>query len=179
MKNMTLGMGLLAAGLLAISPVHAEHPHGEHPRNKSVEKNEPKTAQAPVKKITLQTTCPVMGGKINKDLYVDHAGKRVYACCKDCIGKLQKSPAEYIKKLEAEGVTVAKVQTTCPVMGGKINRKQYADVNGKRIYVCCPGCIGTIKADPAKFIKKLEKDGVVLDAPPKPKTQKKSHEAHE
>jgi len=132
----------------------------------------------PKKKITPQTICPVMGGKINKDLYVDHEGKRIYLCCKGCIKAAKKSPQAYIKKLEGEGVTLAKIQTTCPVMGGKINRKQYADVDGKRIYVCCPGCIGTIKADPAKFIKKLEKDGVVLDTPPKPKTQKKSHEAH-
>ncbi len=28
-----------------------------------------------------------------------------------------------------------KKQTTCPVMGGKINQAQYADVKGKRIYV--------------------------------------------
>jgi hypothetical protein len=119
-------------------------------------------------KIILQTKCPVMGGKINKALYVDHGGKRVYVCCKGCIAPLKKDPVKHIKKLESEGVTVAKLQSTCPVMGGKINKKQYADVKGKRIYVCCPGCIGKIKADPATYIKKLEKDGVVLDVTPKP-----------
>ena len=59
-------------------------------------------------------------------------------------------------------------QTTCPVMGGKINKKQYTDHNGKRIYVCCPGCIAVIDKDPTKYIKKLEDAGVTLDvAPPK------------
>ena len=29
---------------------------------------------------TMQTTCPVMGNKINKDIYVDHQGTRVYFC---------------------------------------------------------------------------------------------------
>lgn len=58
-------------------------------------------------------------------------------------------------------------QTTCPVMGGKINKAQYADAKGKRIYVCCPGCIGKIKADPDKYIKQLEKQGVTLDTIPK------------
>ena len=67
----------------------------------------------------------------------------------------------------AEKQDVSKKQTTCPVMGGKINRAQYADVKGKRIYVCCPGCIGKIKADPDKYIKQMEDEGIVLDETPK------------
>ena len=60
-----------------------------------------------------------------------------------------------------------KQQTTCPVMGGKINKAQYVDVQGKRIYVCCAGCIGKIKSDPDKYIKQLEAEGVTLDKAPK------------
>jgi len=63
----------------------------------------------------------------------------------------------------AEKKAEPKKQTTCPVMGGKINKAQYADVKGKRIYVCCPGCIGKITADPAKYIKQLEAEGITLD----------------
>jgi YHS domain-containing protein len=59
-----------------------------------------------------------------------------------------------------------KPQTTCPVMGGKIDKKLYADVDGKRIYVCCPGCIATIKKDPEKYLKKLKSEGVVLEDTP-------------
>ena len=59
-------------------------------------------------------------------------------------------------------------QTTCPVMGGKINPKYYADVEGKRIYVCCPGCIGTVKNNPQKYIAEMEAKGIKLeDAPQK------------
>lgn len=60
----------------------------------------------------------------------------------------------------------AKAQTICPVMGGKINKSVYVDVEGKRIYMCCKGCEGAIKKDPAKYIKKLEADGVTLEAAP-------------
>ena len=67
-----------------------------------------------------------------------------------------------------------KKQTTCPVMGGKINKAEYADVNGKRIYVCCAGCISKIKADPDKYIKQLEAEGIVLDKTPK----KEAHSGH-
>ena len=50
-------------------------------------------------------------------------------------------------------------QTTCPVMGGKINKKLFVDYQGKRIYVCCPGCTAALAKDPAKYIKKLEAMG--------------------
>lgn len=45
-------------------------------------------------------------------------------------------------------------QATCPVMGGKINPEYYVDVEGKRIYVCCPGCIDIIKRTPQNIVKK-------------------------
>ncbi len=53
-----------------------------------------------------QTICPIMGGKINKAVYADYEGKRVYFCCGGCISKFQKDPAKYVKKLETEGVTL-------------------------------------------------------------------------
>jgi len=64
-------------------------------------------------------------------------------------------------------VVFAKTQTACPVMGGKINKALYTDVKGCRIYVCCAGCIETIKADPDKFIKKMKADGVEPEQTPK------------
>lgn len=73
----------------------------------------------------------------------------------------------------------AKPQTTCPVMGGKINKSLYADVQGKRIYVCCRGCIAAIKKEPAKYIKKLEATGVTPDEAPKAKgAQEKQAHGH-
>jgi YHS domain-containing protein len=50
-----------------------------------------------------QKTCPVMGGAINKALYADHAGKRVYFCCQGCIEPFREDPATYLKKLAAMG----------------------------------------------------------------------------
>lgn len=113
-----------------------------------------------------QTTCPVKGGKINPKLYADVQGKRIYVCCPGCINAIKQDPAKYIKQLENQGVALPSLQTTCPVMGGKTNPKLYIDANGKRIYVCCPGCIGAVKGDPATYIKKIEAKGeVVADTP--------------
>ncbi len=54
-------------------------------------------------------------------------------------------------------------QTTCPVLGGKIDKKIYTDYKGKRIYFCCSGCVGVFKKDPEKYIKQMEDQGVVLE----------------
>ena len=53
-----------------------------------------------------------------------------------------------------------KPQTNCPVMGAKVDKSQYVDVKGYRIYICCNGCIKPIEAAPDKFIDKMKADGV-------------------
>ena len=61
-----------------------------------------------------------------------------------------------------------KPQTTCPVMKGSpvSSDSQYVDVEGYRIYVCCGGCVGAIKADSAKYIAQMQADGVELEKAP-------------
>ena len=46
-----------------------------------------------------QTTCPVMGGPINKDLYTEYKGKKVYFCCAGCKEQFEKDPDKYLSKL--------------------------------------------------------------------------------
>jgi YHS domain-containing protein len=50
-----------------------------------------------------QTTCPVMGAKINKELYADYKGQRVYFCCGACPPQFAKDPEKYINKLKEMG----------------------------------------------------------------------------
>ena len=46
-----------------------------------------------------QTVCPVMGGKINKDIFTEYKGKKVYFCCPGCKPEFEKNPEKYINKL--------------------------------------------------------------------------------
>lgn len=57
----------------------------------------------------VQTKCPVMGGEINKELYVDHDGKRVFVCCQMCINKVKEKPEKFISILEEEGVELEEI----------------------------------------------------------------------
>jgi len=58
------------------------------------------------------------------------------------------------------GIALAEPQTKCPVMRGKIDEKFFVDYKGKRIYFCCSGCIEEFNKDPAKYLKKMEEEGV-------------------
>ena len=49
---------------------------------------------------TEQTMCPVMdGNKIDKNVFVEYKGKKVYFCCAVCKGEFEKDPEKYIAKL--------------------------------------------------------------------------------
>jgi YHS domain-containing protein len=46
-----------------------------------------------------QTICPVTGNKIDKNVFIEYKGKKVYFCCKDCKAVFEKDPEKYIAKL--------------------------------------------------------------------------------
>ena len=55
-----------------------------------------------------------------------------------------------------------KNQTNCPVMGGKIDSTSYTDIQGQRVYHCCPMCTAKLKADPDKYFKQAAADGILF-----------------
>ena len=76
-----------------------------------------------------------------------------------------------------ENIPGKNVQTTCPVMGGAVNQSLYADYEGKRVYFCCEGCVPEFQKDPAKYINKLENQGVKLKEVPTAEGENKSKPA--
>lgn len=48
-----------------------------------------------------QKICPVMGGKINKKLYYEYKGQKIYVCCGGCIGKIKQNPKKYLNIVKA------------------------------------------------------------------------------
>ncbi len=65
-------------------------------------------AAADTPKDSKQTICPVMAGTIDKNIYADHNGKRVYFCCSGCLEEFKKDPDKYIKEMEAKGIQLEK-----------------------------------------------------------------------
>ena len=46
-----------------------------------------------------QTVCPVMGGAIDKAIFTEYKGKKVYFCMESCKAAFEKEPEKYIAKL--------------------------------------------------------------------------------
>jgi YHS domain-containing protein len=53
-----------------------------------------------------QTACPVMGGKVDRSVYTDYQGKRIYFCCSGCIDDFKKNPDKYLKQMGEQEIAV-------------------------------------------------------------------------
>ncbi len=51
-----------------------------------------------------QTLCPVMGNPINKEVYADYDGMRIYFCCGGCDGTFLEDPEKYLSQMRVGGV---------------------------------------------------------------------------
>lgn len=91
-RNMIVALGALAlAGFMLLPGCGRQDPHHAHHEHEA----------APDAQEVAQTTCPVMAGMpINKDIYVDHEGRRIYFCCDSCIPAFQEDPEKYLAILD-------------------------------------------------------------------------------
>ncbi|MHC4645491.1 MAG: efflux RND transporter periplasmic adaptor subunit [Planctomycetota bacterium] len=55
--------------------------------------------KALVSRAAEQAICPVMGGKIDKNIFTEYKGKKVYFCCPACKPEFEKTPEKYLDKL--------------------------------------------------------------------------------
>ena len=109
----------------------------------------------------VQVNCPLSGRPIDKEIFVEVAGEKVYTCCNNCKSRYAANPGKYAAKLAASYT----YQTKCPVMGGDIDPTVFGDMpSGQRIYYCCGRCDAKLKKDPAKYAAKLAEQGIKLDA---------------
>ena len=82
-KTVILLTGLLLVGLFVLQGCKKSGPA------------EPAEPEATI----LQKTCPVMEGAIDKNIFTEYKGKKVYFCCPGCKEKFEANPEDYIAKL--------------------------------------------------------------------------------
>ncbi len=88
-------MGLLLFGVVGLNSCKQEP---EAAQTQTVQADSEQAVVAA--KETEQTTCPVMEGRdIDKDIFVEFQGKKVYFCCEPCTGKFNADPAKYVALL--------------------------------------------------------------------------------
>ncbi len=62
---------------------------------------------------------------------------------------------EHMAMQAESAITSALEQTTCPIMGGAIDKAFFAEYQGKKVYFCCPGCQPEFEKNPEKYLAKL------------------------
>jgi len=87
-------IGLLLFGVLVVSSCKQEP---EATQTQTVQTDGEQAVVAAQE--TEQTTCPVMGGAIDKEIFVEYKEKKVYFCCEPCKGKFNDAAETYIAKL--------------------------------------------------------------------------------
>lgn len=158
MITRSLFYGIVAAFISLAITGTALYAKGEDAKTGAAKKGHDAKSGATKKGQKSQKSCPIMEGKIDKKLYVDALGHRIYVCCKGCIDAVKKDPAAALKKLAEKGEQAEILQKTCPVLGEPINPKLYAEKDGRRIYVCCKECIAKVLEDFANHEKKVDEE---------------------
>ena len=87
-KTIVVGVAVSLAVLLALAGCKEEPA-------KPTEPNQTQQVTAAVE----QTICPVLGGAIDKNVYTEYKGKKVYFCCPMCKPEFEKNPEKYVGKL--------------------------------------------------------------------------------
>ncbi|MFN0120756.1 MAG: hypothetical protein ACKV2V_09665 [Blastocatellia bacterium] len=93
--------------------------------------------------------------------------------------KGKKAPAAQ-KGKSAKFLGMGDGMDTCPVTGEAIKSKTVsAELMGRTVYFCCPGCMATAKKAPAKYIKKTHEEQLAaIKANVKPGEQAAEHGDH-
>lgn len=98
--------GILLVGLTVLQGCSAVDPsspgaYARENQESNVHDSEAMITHEPAKQIAQaeQTTCPLMGLPIDKNVYTEYKGKRVYFCCPGCIAGFKENPEKYTVKL--------------------------------------------------------------------------------
>jgi len=103
------------------------------------------------KKNVTNKTCPVMNAPVSEKFRTEYNGQYVYFCCEGCIKTFEKEPDKYVAKLSKDDAEAIKANDTCPLTSEKItSREHWVEDGGKKVYLCCLGCLNTYKAKMAE-----------------------------
>ena len=153
---------IISLCILVISLSHAGDKGDKTKGDKTKCTSENKSCCAPTEAL-LQTKCPIMGDDIDKKLFVEKNGKKIYMCCEACRKEITENFDENYKKIAAlsqkTGVKTLAAQTICPVMGGDIDKSLFVDKDGERIYMCCEHCRKELTDNFDQNVHKLTEKG--------------------
>jgi len=110
-----------------------------------------------------QTGCPISGGDVDAEQFVEVSGVKVFMCCDKCKAKVESAASEEEKqKLVFANAAFEKAfalkpkwdltDVKCFMMPKKdVKEGKAVDHRDGKVFFCCPGCVKKWNKAPAKF----------------------------
>lgn len=96
-------------------------------------------------------SCPVSGGAVNEEHFVEKDGKKIYFCCENCPKAYEADPEKFAAAANFQLLeTKQMVQVACPLSGGPLNAEMKVKIGETEVGFCCENCQGKV----AKMEKK-------------------------
>jgi YHS domain-containing protein len=134
-------LATLAAGLLAAVAAYAAD-EGAKPAAKS-EVTKPFFGNA---------NCPMTGKAVDKAVFAEKNGERIYFCCNGCKGKGVADFEGTLPKAYPADKVVDTKNAMCPIMGEAIDPEQTLVLQGHKVAVCCKGCDKKLRKSTNHFL---------------------------
>jgi len=110
-----------------------------------------------------QTGCPISGGDVDAEQFVEVSGVKVFMCCGKCKAKVEGAASEEEKqKLVFANAAFEKsyamkpkwdlTDVKCFMMPKRdVKEAKSVDHRDGKVFFCCPGCVKKWNKEPAKF----------------------------
>ena len=130
----------------------------------------------------------VLSGKeIDRGVFADHDGKRIYFHCTLCRDRFQLRASVYMNAIKKRHIILEDLsiplsdriysqiigesghpQTVDVISGKQVNPDVYGDYNGKRVYFCCLVSKGFFDEHKQIYLGAIKKHGIILMDTPAP-----------
>jgi YHS domain-containing protein len=149
---------LIAISALVVSPLWAQ---ADGDRKPGVEKTEGKKPAAEKSKVEKKayvphvgnTTCPFAAKPVDKKLFAEKKGERVYVADKASLTKAKKDFAAAHAKAYPKDKVVKIESKKCIIMPKRNNKDRFAvTFQGHEINFCCKKCVRRFHKDPQKWL---------------------------
>lgn len=167
---LTATAALTLAALLGTATAqhdHDSHDHGAHDHGKAAEAD-PAAEGERIGDPWPLDTCVVAGmelGSMGDPIVHLHEGREVRFCCAGCIGSFEDNPAQFLDRAD---VTITQQQAdiypldycivdTDEKLSEEMSENVTAVIGNRLLAFCCPGCESEARANPARYLEKLDK----------------------
>jgi YHS domain-containing protein len=135
MKARIATLSLALFGLVIVTALSAQDTKSQNP---------PDTATADAQ-LPIEANCPVSGGAVNAEHFVERDGKKIYFCCENCPAAFKADPDKFAAAVNYQLLQTAQmVQVACPLSGGPLNPEAKVKVGTKNVTFCCENCQGKV-----------------------------------